>query len=423
MASVRQSIAPVTALLISVALLLMGNGLQGTLLPVRGNLEMFSDVQIGILGSCYYVGFTLGCLAAPLLIARVGHIRAYLAFVSLASTVALVHAAIVNPVLWWVLRGITGFCFAVLFVIIESWLNERSVRETRGTIFSIYTIINLTVITVGQMMLVLSDPSSFPLFALASILVSLAGVPVALSRAQSPDPIPVVMPRLSRLFALSPIGVLGCLAVGLANGAFWSLGPVFAMESGRGSAGIALFMSATVLGGAVGQWPFGRLSDLIDRRLVILANCTFAGVAGLVLSYFHQSPQASLIGLGFVYGVFAFPLYALSVAHANDFAAPTDHVETSSGLLLVFGIGSIIGPTLASLVDGLIAHQSLFTYMATIYLLTACFVIWRIAHREPAAEEDKGDFSDALIATRTAAPFEFIDKSDVDDKPELQPLR
>ncbi|MCF8476629.1 MAG: MFS transporter [Pseudolabrys sp.] len=406
MSPLKTSMLSVTALMLSVAILLMGSGLLGTLVPVRANLESFSSIAIGILGSCYFIGFTLGCLSGPLLIARVGHIRTYLAFVCVASTSALVYALVVEPWTWWVMRATTGFCFSVLFIVTESWLNERSDNTTRGTVFSIYMVINLTVLMIGQMMLTLANPQTFALFAIAAILFSLAALPVAMTRSPSPEPIPVVWPRLLRLYVLSPVGCLGCFAVGLANGAFWSLGPVFAMNRGLNTANIALFMSAVVLGGALGQWPLGRLSDLMDRRYVILLNCAGAALAGIVLSLLPQASGNGMLIAGFCFGAFALPLYALSVAHANDFTPATDFVETSSGLLLVLGLGSSIGPILSSLLENLTAGQALFGYTALVHILIGGFVVWRITRRAAVAEDDKGEFTDALVAAQTFAPIE-----------------
>jgi MFS family permease len=230
------ALAPVAALLFSVSLLLMGNGLQGTLLPVRGNIEAFSAIQLGLLGTAYFLGFTFGCMHGPQLVARSGHIRAYLAMTALASVVVLLHALYIEPVAWWVLRAVTGYCFAVLYVVIESWLNACSDNRTRGTVFSVYTAINLTVITAGQMMLAFADPHTFNLFAVAAILVSLAALPVAFTRKASPHHPELVYPRIVKLYRVSPVGVSGCFAVGLTNGAFWALGPVFAQTRGSTSA-------------------------------------------------------------------------------------------------------------------------------------------------------------------------------------------
>lgn len=412
----KQSFAAVSALLLGVAMLLMGNGLQGTLLPVRGNLETFSYADVGILGAFYYTGFTLGCFAGPYLIARVGHIRAYLALVSLASTIVLLHAIIINPIFWWILRAVTGFCFSVLFVIIESWLNEKSDNRTRGTIFSVYMVINLTVITIGQMMLTLSDPKAFTLFAVASILVSLAGLPVAMTQSQSPNPVPIIRPRLRKLFKLSPVGFIGCFSHGLAGGAIWSLAPIFALNKGLSSGEVGLFMSAIVLGGAAGQWPLGRISDTMDRRKVILFCCICAALAGLSMSLFYNGTTWSIFVLASIYGLFAFPVYSLSVAHANDFADKKDYVETSSGLLLVLGFGSIVGPILASITNYILVKESLYYYTTFIYIVAVSIVIWRMNKRESVGVGDKVEFKDTLVSAQTLSPLEIAKENGLEQK-------
>ena len=408
MSSLKQSMLSVSALMISVAVLLMGNGLLGTLVPVRANLESFSGIDIGILGSCYFIGFTLGCLTAPMLISRVGHIRTYLAFVAVASIAALVHALATDIWLWWVMRATTGLCFSVLFIVIESWLNERSDNTTRGTVLSIYMVINLTVLMLGQLMLTLADPRSFALFSLAAILFSLAALPIAMTRAQSPNPIPTVRPRLLRLLRQSPVGAVGCFAIGLANGAFWSIGPIFAMDRGLKAEGIAFFMSAVVLGGAIGQWPLGRLSDVVDRRWVIFAACFSAGIAGLALAMVPSDGLLLICGLGFLFGAFALPLYAITVAHANDLSAPNDYVETSSSLLLLLGVGSSIGPTLSSVIDTLTKQNEMFLYTCAVHMLLAAFVAWRTTRRASVAADEKGEFRDSLVAAQIFAPIEDL---------------
>lgn len=408
MSPLKQSMLSVAALMMSVAVLLMGNGLLGTLVPVRANLNSFSGIDIGILGSCYFIGFTIGCLTGPILIARAGHIRTYLAFVSVAAITALVHALATETWIWWLMRATTGFSFSVLFIVIESWLNERSDNTTRGTVLSIYMVINLTVLMLGQLMLTLADPRLFPLFSLAAILFLLAALPIAMTSAQSPNPIPLVRPDIIRLYQQSPVGSVACFAVGLANGAFWSIGPIFAMDRGLDTQGIAFFMSAAVLGGAAGQWPLGWLSDRMDRRYVILAACIFAAVSGFALAHGTLSDRIHLYAVGFLFGTFALPLYALAVAHANDFAAPSDYVETSSSLLLLLGLGSSIGPTLSSLLDTLSQRNEMFLYTCAVHLLLAGFVVWRTTRRAPVAADQKGEFKDALVAAQIFAPIEEL---------------
>jgi MFS family permease len=406
--SLKQSLLSVSTLMASVAILLMGNGLLGTLRPVRANLDSFSGIDIGILGSFYFVGFTLGCVTGPVLIARVGHIRTYLAFIAVAAIAALVHVLAGDVWVWWLMRATTGFSFSVLFIVIESWLNERSDNETRGTVLSIYMVINLTVLMLGQLMLTLADPRSFSLFAISAILFLLAALPVAMTRAQSPNPIPIVWPRLMRLYRVSPVGTVVCFAVGLANGAFWSVGPLFPMDRGFGTPGIAFFMSAVVLGGAIGQWPLGRLSDTVDRRYVILASALSAGLSGFALSHGTTDDRITLAALGFLFGMFALPLYALTVAHANDLTNPSDYVETSSTLLLLLGIGSSIGPTLSSVLNSLTNRNELFTYTCAVHMLIVCFVAWRTTRRGPVTADLKGEFKDALVAAQTYAPIEDL---------------
>ena len=385
-------IAPVGALLLGVGFLLMGNGLQSTLLPVRAEIETFSTLSIGIMGSAYYIGFALGCLFCPYVVRAVGHIRAFTAMVAVAATVALLHVLFLAPVVWWPLRGLTGFCFAGLYLVIESWLNDRATNQTRGAIFGIYTFVNLTVITVGQFMITLYDPAGFPLFALASILVSLAAVPVALTRAPAPAPVAVVRLRPKHLYGLSPVGVVGCGVVGLANGAFWSLGPLYATGRGLDLASLATYMGLTVLGGALAQWPFGRLSDSRDRRQVIALACGLAVLAGLALAIVGGLWTRAIYPLTVLFGAFAFPLYAICVAHANDMMPRDEFVEASSGLLLANGVGSAIGPILASAAMSAIGPSGLFVYTATIHAAMLAFVLYRIRQRAPAPAEDRGSF-------------------------------
>lgn len=397
------AVAPVTALLLGVALLLAGNGLQATLLPVRASLESFSPLEIGILGSSYFLGFVMGCFYGPHVVRRVGHIRTFAALVAIASCVALLHAINLQPVVWWLLRAGTGFCFAVLYMVIESWLSEKSTNDNRGFVFSIYTIINLTVITLGQLMLVLDEPTNFKLFALASILVSLAAVPVALTTAPAPAPIATVKISIGRLYKLSPVGVIGCAAVGLANGSFWALGPVFAQSGGKSTRDIALFMSIVVIAGAIGQWPLGHLSDRMDRRKVIISACAGAALAGVGSALFAHAWVGATLVFAFFFGFFAFTLYSLSVAHMNDFVDRDEYVETAGGLLLVYALGAVIGPILASVTVRFAGIENLFVFTAVIHTLAGAFAVYRMSQRSRAPEEEHVPFADSLQVAQTVS--------------------
>lgn len=385
------------------AFLLMGNGLQGTLLPLRAQLATFSTMEIGILGSSYFLGFALGCLRGAAVIQRVGHIRAFTAMVSVASTIALAHVLILDPGVWWPLRAVTGFCFACLFMIIESWLNERATNQTRGLVFSVYTIINLTVITIGQMMITLAPVSGFTLFALASILVSLAAVPVALTRSPPPAPVQSVRIRFKHLYRLSPVGFVGIFVVGMTNGSFWSLAPVFAENLGLATSQIAIFMSVTVLGGAVGQWPLGRASDRMDRRRVIIIACTLAAIAGVSMDLTNHYWPPAVFLCAFFFGMFTFCLYALCAAHLNDFVEKDGFVEAASGLLLVFAGGAILGPLIASGLMRYWSNDGLFAFTAAAQASMAVFAFIRTRKRTAVAQEDRTKFADAIRVVQTVS--------------------
>jgi MFS family permease len=400
-----RTLSSVAPLLFGVAILLTGQGLQGTLLPVRANLEGFSTLSIGLMGGAYFFGFTLGCLRGSTLLRRVGHIRVFAAMTAAASAVPLLHALWVETWLWWALRFVTGYCFAVLYVVIESWLNEQATNENRGAVFSAYTLITLTVLAVGQQMLLLYDPQQMALFAIASAIVSLAAIPVVLSVAPTPRHADgKVRLNLRMLFRTSPAGTLGCLAAGLANGPFWALAPVFVAGYSPKVSLAAWFMTSAVLGGALGQWPLGLWSDRVDRRWVIsFAAATALLVGTLIWLAFQVMSPLLLMVLGACWGACAFPLYAVSVAHTNDHAKAGEYVMISSGLLLMYGIGAIVGPFLASVAMHLMGSGGLFLYTALIHLLLICYIAMRFAKRRPAPDEEHRRFVDALAAAQTAS--------------------
>jgi MFS family permease len=397
------AIAPVAALLIGVSILLTGQGLQGTLLPVRASLEEFSTVSIGIMGAAYFLGFTLGCIKGGDLVRRVGHVRVFLAMTALGSSAPLVHGLVLDPIAWGLLRMLAGFCFAVLYVVIESWLNESSTNENRGVVFSTYVMISLSVLAAGQMMTLLYEPTGFQLFAIASVLVSLGAIPVALSTAPSPVQPQSVELNLPRVYRISPAAAIGCLTSGLANGAFWSLAPVFTAGVSDNASLAAWFMTATVIGGALSQWPLGFASDKVGRRKVLLV----AALIGVAISIVILTTAGTLTFLttnlvGLVWGAIAFPLYAISVAHANDHVDADDYVMVSSGLLLLYGIGAIVGPFIASGVMTTTGPAGLYTFTGIVHLGMVLFVIYRMIRRE-STDEHHIAFGDALATAHTAS--------------------
>ena len=300
----------VSALLFGLGVLLLGSGLQGTLLGVRAGIEGFAAQTVGLLMAAYYAGYAAGSLYVPVLVRRAGHIRTFAALASVASAAPLLHALYVAPWTWTVLRSVSGFCFVGLFMVVESWLNDKATNATRGTILSIYMIVNLTALAAGQLLLVLADPADYQLFALSSVLVSLALVPVALTRSAAPVPLKTARLGLGRLYAVSPLGVVGSFGAGLVQGAFWGRAPRFGQSIGLSTAGIAAFISLTIVGGVLLQWPVGRLSDRFDRRTVITVSCfALAGVSlALGLAAARGVELRWLLGLAVFYGGLSFPL-------------------------------------------------------------------------------------------------------------------
>jgi MFS family permease len=291
-----------------------------------------------------------------------------------------------------------------LFVVIESWLNERSSNENRGIVFSTYVMITLTVMAGGQMMTLLYDPSGLQLFVIASVLVSLGAVPVALSKSQTPEQPHDVELDIRRLFKLSPTGTIGCLAVGIANGAFWSLAPLFTAGVSNDPSLAAWFMSATVVGGAAGQWPLGYLSDKIGRRkTLLLSTVSCAIVAAFILVLGGRMGFVGINALGAAWGFFAFPMYTIAVAHANDYAEADDYVMVSSGLLLMFGIGAIAGPFVAAAVMVLSGTSGLYLMTLLVHASLAGYVLLRIFRRSSAPTEHHIAFGDALATAHTAS--------------------
>ncbi|MGA9572702.1 MAG: MFS transporter [Lysobacterales bacterium] len=397
-----RAITSVATLLFGTAILLTGQGLQGTLLPVRATLENFSTISIGVMGATYFLGFTYGCWKGSVLIRGVGHVRVFAAMTAVASATPLLHGLWVNPWIWSSLRFVSGFCFAVLYLVIESWLNERSTNRNRASVFSAYILINMTVLGIGQQMLLFYDPLKLNLFALTSVLVSLAAVPVALSKSENPRPIEDAKLNFRYLYRNSTVGMLGSLGCGLANGSFWALAPVFSVSYSGDISLTANFMTAVVFGGAIGQWPLGWLSDRMDRRIV-LGAISFAGViiGAIMWSMATELSSIGLILLAALWGAVAFPIYSISVAHANDRAETGSFVMVSAGLLLMYGIGAIIGPFLASAMMTFGGSDYLFLFTGIVHLLLALYVVTRRFVRPQTGMSEHRPFSEALASTQT----------------------
>jgi len=383
----KRLLLPIAALLMSDALLLLGHGLILTLLPIRAETANFSSTEIGLTGSAYFIGFVVGCLLTPRIVQRVGHIRTFAVLCSVFSAVVLLFHAFPNFPAWLLLRFMVGACISGLYMVIESWLNERSTRETRGTILSIYTIINFSMIMIGQQLLNFADPSGPVLFGLAAILLSLAIVPVCLTLSLAPAPIQAVRIDLRRLWTMSHVGMGGAVASGLVTGAFWAMGPVLARGLGLDTAQLTLFLSVVVLGGALFQLPLGRLSDHYDRRLVVFYTALGGAIVSLLV-FALPLQGIPLLVAALLWGGGVMTLYALCLAHATDHAEGDEFVMVGSGILLVFAVSSAIGAPLASLFMATLGPRGLFAFAALCLVgLTLGISIRRRTHVKPVVDE------------------------------------
>lgn len=409
----HSNLRPIASLLLAVAFLLAGNGLQFTLLPLRGHEESFSAFAIGVIGSGYYVGFVSGCLLAPYLILRAGHIRTFAALVALASAVGLAYPLTATVGAWVAFRVLNGFCIAGFYLVIESWLNDRATNQTRGLVMSAYVMVNFFAFTAGQLMVTLYPVKGAEDFMVAAMLISLAIIPVALTRSAQPAPITIVSFRPARLFEAAPVGLVASLVVGAANGAFLTLGPLsIAVTDYFSVAEAAIFMSVATIAGALAQWPIGIISDRLDRRVVLLVLLIAAALAGIVLWLFAET-RLLLLTFGFLFGALALPGYSLAAAHAYDKTPTRDTLQTAATVLLVNACGSVVGPILAAETMALAGPRALFLFTAVVQSLLAAYVFYRIMVQAPVSEPEKTGFDLAATAPVGAVVTgETLDPSD-----------
>jgi MFS family permease len=413
------TLASVASLLFGLSLLLAGSGLLGTLLGVRAGLEGFGTRATGIVMSAFYLGWVWGSLHGPLVVRRVGHIRTFAALAALASVAATAHAYLVDPLSWAMLRLVVGFCIAGLFIVVESWLNDRATNTTRGTILGVYMMVSLAALALGQQALMLADPMQVTLFSLAAGLLTFALIPVALTTSVAPTPIRTARLGLKHLWETSPLGLTGSFANGLVIGSFWGMAPVFGVLIGLGTTGVAMFMTATIAGGAVLQWPIGWLSDRFDRRTVITVDCFMIALAAAGVAMVAPDDGWALYVLAGLFGGLGFPLYALCNAHPNDYLEPEDMVEAGSGLLLAYGIGASLGPALASQAMQLLGPEGLYVFAAGVSFLVGAFALWRMTRRPPLPSEEQGPY--APVAQTTAVALELDPRLPGDDDPLAEP--
>lgn len=390
------------ALLLGMLLLMIGNGLQGTLLAVRGGLQGFDETTMSVIMTGYFVGFLAGSRLAPEIIRRVGHVRAFAALASLISAAFIIYPAVPDPVAWTLLRVIVGVCISGVYVVAESWLNDISTNETRGQALSAYLIVQMFGIISAQALVNLADPAGFTLFVVMSVLVSISFAPILLSVSAAPVFETTKRMSLLELYKVSPLGCVGSFFLGGIFAAQFGMGAVYATAKGLTLADLSLFVSMMYIGGMLMQYPLGYLSDRMDRRFLIIGITGLGGVILLLGSSFTDNYTVLLV-LAFAMGGIANPLYSLLIAYSNDYLEPEDMPAASSGLIFLTGLGSVAGPVLVGYLMSRFGADSYFSFIAILFLSITAYGLFRMTQRAAPAAEDTGQY--AAVAPQASPVF------------------
>ena len=379
------------ALFLGLALIMLGNGLQGSLLGIRASIEGFSTSVTGLVMSGYFIGFIFGATIVPRVVQRVGHIRTFGALASLASASILVHAVFLDPWVWWFMRLITGLAFAGLYIVAESWLNDIATNDSRGQLLSIYMLTLFGGLAGGQFMLNLSSPEGFQLFVLVSVLVSFAVIPILVSVSPAPPYAITDSVHLAQLFKVSPLGVFGVFAAGISAGSIFGMGIIYASTMGLSVKNASFFMGGIVIGGMFLQYPIGWISDQIGRRKTIILTCCFAGGISVLVSIGLANSQAALIGAAIIGGL-SLPLHSLCIAHTNDYLVPKQMVAASGALVLFNGLGATFGAPITGFIMEKFGPQGFYHVIGTVFWVILGVALWRSTQREALSIEDTDNF-------------------------------
>jgi MFS family permease len=390
------------ALLLGMLLLMVGNGLQGTLLGVRGGLEGFTTLQMSLVMSAYFLGFLGGSRMAPEMIRRVGHVRVFAALGSFISAVLILYPAITDPWAWTLLRVIIGFCFSGVYVTAESWLNNAATNETRGQALSLYMIVQMAGIVAAQGLLTLGDPSGFILFIIPSVLVSISFAPILLSVSPTP-PFETTKPMSIRaLYHVSPLGCVGAFLLGGVYSALFGMAAVYGTQSGLSVAQISAFVAAIYVGGLLMQFPIGWMSDRMDRRQLILGTAVL-GCIGALAGLMFESRFSVLLGAMFVVGGTSNPLYALIIAYTNDFLEHEDMAAASGGMIFLNGVGAVAGPLITGWIMGYAGPSGFFLFLAALLGSLAVYAAYRMTQRRAPLVSETGTYSPVLPSATSVA--------------------
>ncbi len=387
----RTPYASIAAVLLSVLALISGNALLNTLVPLRAKLEGFPSLTLGLLGSVFFAAMLVGTLVNPLVIKRFGYVRGYAAFAAIGVAAALSYPFFVDPVWWIMLRAIMGFALAGLHGIIDGWVQGKADNDNRGQMGAAYQFVHFMASAMGQLLLNIADPKTITLFVLASVLFCVSVLPLALSRAEPPARPHTARPELGWLLRNAPVAAMAAFGVGAANGSFWSLFPVFGVATGLSNWHISVFLSATVFGSAVAIWPIGRISDRMDRRIVMAALLLASVIFELILTVYGPALGRAMGALGFLVGMVAMTVYPIALSHANDRAGAERSFAIASGVLFFYCLGAITGPITAVAMMEQLGPQALFLFMAIIHAAVLVVTVLRILQRLPAKERTQAE--------------------------------
>ena len=406
------------ALMLGMMLLMVGNGLQGTLIGIRGEIEGFSTIELSIVMSAYFVGFLGASQLVPELIRRVGHVRVFAALASFISAVLIAYPLLTNPVFWSVGRVVIGFCYCGVYITAESWLNNSVDNEKRGQALSLYKIVQMVGIVSAQGVLALGDPNGYSLFIIISILVSISFAPILLSISPAPAFERTKLMTLSRLFTSSPLACVGMFLLGGVFSAQFGMSAVFGAQIGLSLSQISLFVASFYIGAMIFQYPIGWVSDKMDRRLLILL-ISAASATGSASAYFAGGYFFALVFAAFLVGGLTNPLYSLLIAHANDFIEYEDMASAAAGLLFVNGVGAVSGPIIIGYAMNAFGPEIFFVIIALLMATLAIYAGYRMTQR--ATVSDTSSYAAVLpnstgVAVEIAQEFAFDVTNDDEEK-------
>ena len=387
------------ALFFGVGMIMLANGLQGSLIGVRASLEGYTAFAAGFIMTGYYAGFLSGALIIPQRIKNVGHVRTFAALASIASISILLHSLHVSFFGWFLMRFITGMCFVGMYTVAESWINDLSENNNRGQALSVYMMVSMAGSAFGQLFLNVASPETATLFMIVSILISVSLVPILVVVSKQPDFSITEFLTIKELYNTSPLGVTAILLTGLAHGTLWGIGSIYALKNGLTIEQVSIFMFTFIIGGALNQYLIGYLSDRYDRRTV-LVTVTFLASFFCVLAVIFGTSFISLLIITFIFGGLTVPLYALAIAHTNDFLSKKEMVAASAGLQLAGGAGLTVGPLLGGLSIDLIGAAGFWIYLFVIHGSLGIFGLYRMSIRDAVPLEDQG--STVLLNSRSA---------------------